>query len=258
MRKKKIVAETKAQNRKILKIPKRWHVGGNVLKRARGNQKRFECSLLYCQCHPPAASKSQQLAGILSHSPVQSCLLLGRYPRHWNVSPACWSSHVCLCSSRTTDGTAVKIERHWAGGEVLVKRSKLFLLSCSSVRSGLSMNRKGKQAIKLSKVEVKKKVLNSLLCTCLSHEHDLRTPKCGGLGGLARPFGIADLYILCAISKQVSEMVGNVIKEDSTRWFLPFFKTDRYPSPPTATPRIREFSLSLCHEKCFLYWQMRG
>lgn len=38
MRKKKIVAETKAQNRTILKIPKRWHAGGNVLKRARGNQ----------------------------------------------------------------------------------------------------------------------------------------------------------------------------------------------------------------------------
>lgn len=43
-----------------------------------------------------------------------------------------------------------------------------------------------------------------------------------GVGGLARPFGIADFYSLCEMSRQVSEMVRNVIKkEDSTRWFLP-------------------------------------
>lgn len=37
MRKKKIVAETKAQNRKILKIPKRWHQG-KCVRKGGGNQ----------------------------------------------------------------------------------------------------------------------------------------------------------------------------------------------------------------------------
>lgn len=145
MRKKKIVAETKAQNRKILKIPKRWHAGGNVLERARGNQNEMWALPTVLSTPSTATSKSQQLAGILSHSLVQSCLLLA-LPQALKCQPSLLKgSHVCSCSSRTTDGTAVKTERHWAAGEILVKRPKLFLLTCSSVRSGISMNRKGKQ-----------------------------------------------------------------------------------------------------------------
>lgn len=66
-----------------------------------------------------------------------------------------------------------------------------------------------------------------------------------GLGGLAKSFGIADFYTLCEISRQVSETVRNVIKkEDSTRWFLPFFKTETgIPLPPPPSQASEGFLL---------------
>lgn len=61
---------------------------------------------------------------------------------------------------------------------------------------------------------------------------------------MARPFGIADLYTLCEIPGQVSETVRNVIKkEDSTRWFLPFFETETGIPPPRHHPK---------HQRVFL------
>lgn len=65
---------------------------------------------------------------------------------------------------------------------------------------------------------------------------------------MARPFGIADLYTLCEIPGQVSETVRNVIKkEDSTRWFLPFFETETGIPPPPPPPQASEGFLSLCY-----------
>lgn len=130
--------------------------GANVLRRTRGNQMRWVWELPARSV--AAVSKSRQLAGLLSYFRVTQTTALvlsarGHHPRHWTLSPACGSAHMCA-HSHTLPGplrTAVVLKTVKTGRiEQEAKRwsrSRFFLLSCSPVRSGLSTNRKGKEAI---------------------------------------------------------------------------------------------------------------